>query len=208
MSHPRYVGSIKILFTLDPTVCPELTLNIFNMPLVVEKAQEEDIPQLLDIFYAAFHDDPWDLIMFPQVPPPEARTAATNRWRKEISTHPHITFLKVVDTDDDGEIIAFARWHVYRAERSKRDWQDMTRRDWDEGTNVDAANEFLDAVRRKRQKVMRGQPHCCKILLRLTNRRMRAHTCSGRFEYAGHRSKASTKGCRPYVVGMGDRYSR
>lgn len=132
------------------------------MPLVMEKAQEGDIPRLLDIFYAAFHDDPWDNIMFPQVPPPEGRTASTQRWRYEMCVNPDIYFMKVVDSDKDNEILSFARWIIYRTERPENEWMDMTPRDWDEGTNVDAANEFSTAVHAMRQKVMEGRPHCCK----------------------------------------------
>lgn len=57
-------------------------------------------------------------------------------------------------------------WHsqggIYRAERPENERMDVTPREWDEGTNVDAANEFHNAVRAKRRKFMQGQAHCCK----------------------------------------------
>lgn len=128
------------------------------MPLVVEFAHENDIQRLLDILYAAFQD-PWDQIMFPRVPGPEERIASMARWRDEILINPNIKFLKVVDTDLD-EIIAFARWHIYRFERPEREWEDAPSRSWDEGTNVDAANEFYYAIHETRKKIMSGKAHC------------------------------------------------
>ena len=135
------------------------------MPLVVQKAQEADIPRCLDIMYAAFSNDPWDRIMYPQTPPPNARGNSTRRWRYEILEDPHITVLKVVDTDEKDEIIAFGRWHVYRNERPESEWKNMAPRDWDEGTNVEAANAFYSAIRQTRKKFMKGDPHCCKYQL-------------------------------------------
>ena len=131
------------------------------MVLIVEKAQEADIQRLLDIMYAAFRD-PWDCIMFPEIPVPEARGASVERWRNEISKDPTIRFLKAVDTDV-GQIIALARWNVYEVERPESAWKTTGARDWDTGTNVEAANEFFNSVVEKRQKTMGGKPHCCKL---------------------------------------------
>ena len=146
------------------------------MPLVVEKAEERDIPRLLDILYAAFHDDPWDRIMFPQIPPPEARMPTTKRLQHDISVDPTAFFLKVIDTERNNEIIAFARWNIYRNERPESEWKVAPPREWDEGTNVDAANEFINAIRQKRQKIMAGKPHLCTLALTYFSERG-AHNC-------------------------------
>lgn len=82
------------------------------MPLAIEKVQEGDIPRLLDIMCAAFHDDPWNRIMFPQVPAAAGRMASTERWRHEMSIGSHICCMKVVDTTNDHEIVALARWYL------------------------------------------------------------------------------------------------
>lgn len=132
------------------------------MVLTVEKAQEADIQRLLDIMYAAFSKDPWDRIMYPNMPGPEARGASIERWRDEISKNPNVRFMKAVDTDV-GEIIAFARWNVYEVERPESEWKNTEARNWDTGTNIEAANEFYNAIRERRQKVMGGKRHCCKF---------------------------------------------
>lgn len=98
--------------------------------------------------------------MYPEIPGPEARGASIERWRNEISINPTVRFMKVVDTDI-GEIIAFARWNIYEVERPESEWKNMEPRTWDIGTNVEAANDFYNAIRDKRQKIMGGKPHCC-----------------------------------------------
>ena len=137
---------------------------ILKMVLVIEKAREADIQRLLDIMYVAFSKDPWNRIMFPVIPGPEARGASIERWRDEILMNPTIRFMKAVDTDLN-EIIAFARWNVYQVERSESDWKITEPRNWDIGTNVEAANEFYNAVCGKRQSFMGGKPHCRKLEL-------------------------------------------
>ena len=132
------------------------------MVLIVERAQETDIQRLLDIMYAAFSKDPWDRIMYPHIPAPEARGASIERWRDEISIDPTMHFMKVVDTDI-GEIIALARWNVYEVERPESEWKSTKPRNWDIGANVEAANEFYNAVCESRQSVMGGKPHCRKF---------------------------------------------
>ncbi|CAD6589191.1 MAG: hypothetical protein ASARMPREDX12_003686 [Alectoria sarmentosa] len=132
---------------------------ILKMVLIIEKAQEADIQRLLDIMYVAFSKDPWNRIMFPVIPGPEARGASIERWGDEILMNPTIHFMKVVDTDMN-EIVAFARWNVYQVERSESDWKITEPRNWDIGTNVEAANEFYNVVCGKRQSFMGGNPHC------------------------------------------------
>lgn len=79
--------------------------------------------------------------MFPQIPPPDRRGLTIARWRDEVSVDPHTAFMKIVDTDLN-ENIAFARWHIHRTERPESEWKGAEARGWDEGTNVEAANEF------------------------------------------------------------------
>ena len=137
------------------------------MVVILQKAQKADIQRLLDIMYAAFSKDPWNCIMYPQLPGPDARGASIERWRDEILTNPTIHFIKAVDTELD-EIIAFALWNIYETDRPESEWKSMTPRNWDAGTNVEAANEFYSAVCEARQKFMCGKRHCCKLEMTVT----------------------------------------
>ena len=134
------------------------------MVIIVQKAQEVDIQRLLDSMYAAFSGDSWNRIMYPELPGPEARGAYIQRWREEISTNPTMRFMKAVDTNLD-EIIASARWDIHVVERPESEWKITKPRNWDMGTNLEAVNEFYNAVCESRQIIMGGKPHCCKFEL-------------------------------------------
>ena len=131
------------------------------MPLVLEKAVEADIERMIEIMYRALSEDPWDRIMFPTTPEPTNRTNSITRWTKEMHTNPTQSLMKIVDTDLN-EIIAFARWSIFKHERSESEWKKEDNRKWDTGTNVEAANAFLSAIIEKRQMIMGGKAHCCK----------------------------------------------
>lgn len=99
-----------------PFVCPQSDLQFeyncrvpHDASILIEKVQEGDIARLLDILYAALHDDSWNQIMLPQITPQDGRLASTKRWRNEISVDPNKYFMKVVDTANDHDIVAFAR---------------------------------------------------------------------------------------------------
>ncbi len=131
------------------------------MPLVLDKAVETDIDRMVEVMYAALSEDPWDRIMIPKTPGPKQRTNSVERWTKEMLTNTSSLIMKVVDTDLD-EIIAFARWDMYKSERPESEWKKQETREWDEGTNVKAANAFMFGIIEKRQRVMGGKAHCCE----------------------------------------------
>ena len=131
------------------------------MPLILEKAVEADIERMIEVMYRAMSEDPWDRIMFPTTPEPNNRTNSITRWKNEMHTNPTQWLMKVVDTDLN-EIIAFARWNIFRQERPESEWKKQEKRQWDEGTNVEAANAFMYAIIEKRQRVMGGKAHCRK----------------------------------------------
>ena len=129
------------------------------MRIIVEEAQEADIQRLVDIMYAGFSKDPWDRIMYPETPPPESRGPSIERWRHDISSNPTVRFMKAVDPDTD-TTIALARLSIYGVERPGSEWKTIKARSWGVGANVEAANEFYNAVCEARQNFMGGTPHC------------------------------------------------
>lgn len=129
------------------------------MSLVLRRAVESDAERIVEIMYHAFAEDHWNKIMTPRIPPPTARTKSIERFRSQILRSPGIII--AVDLDRN-ETIAFARWSIYYTARSEREWRGSSRREWDEGTNEDAANAFSHAIAQKRQNIMGGDPHCRK----------------------------------------------
>lgn len=134
-----------------------------NMTLIIRKAAAADVDRLTECMYAAFLEDPWGRIMFPKQPHPSADTPTKRRYRRQIESDPEISIVKVVDTDID-EMVGFARWEIYIKERPESEWKtDLTaKREWDEGTNVEAAEALVAEVSRVEERVVAGSAHCCE----------------------------------------------
>ena len=134
-----------------------------SMPFVVEKAETADVDRLTEIIYATFANDPWGQVMFPTTPPPNVDTPTKRRYRKQIESDPDITIMKVVDADSN-EMVGFARWEMYFKERPESEWKtDLKQeREWDEGTNVEAASHLVAEVSKVEERIIAGQPHCCR----------------------------------------------
>ncbi|KAL9114194.1 MAG: hypothetical protein Q9187_007512, partial [Circinaria calcarea] len=123
------------------------------MPLLLQPVVEADAPRLPDIQFAAFGEDPFMAIMFPQTPSDDSKQKAVERTYTDFKD-PYITLMKVVDTDLDNTIVAFARWHIYRLERPESEWNTEKKRDWGQGINVDVADAFFTAIQQKRKRIM------------------------------------------------------
>ena len=130
------------------------------MPLELARASAADLRKLLEIQFAAFAEDPMNAVMFPVPTPPSAFEKALERARNDFQD-PDVAFVKVTDTDI-GEIVSYARWFIWKHERPEEEWNKEKKRDWGEGTNVEAADAFVGAINEKRRKIMAGKPHCCK----------------------------------------------
>jgi len=134
-----------------------------KMPLIIRKAAVEDVDRLTECIYAAFLEDPWGRIMFPKQPHPSADTPTKRRYRRQIETDSEISIMKVIDTDIE-MMVGFARWEMYLKERPESEWKTdiKAKREWDEGTNVEAAEALVTEVSRVEERVVAGSPHCCK----------------------------------------------
>ncbi|KAL9613546.1 MAG: hypothetical protein Q9167_001931 [Letrouitia subvulpina] len=113
---------------------------------------------MLQINDAAFAQDPWQRIMKPNMPPPHIRVKAIERFRKDFRHDPAVHFLVVEDTDKN-ELVAFAKWNVYKTQRPESDWKKEPEIEWDEGANDAAIKSFLDGILRGRQKIVGGKAH-------------------------------------------------
>ena len=69
--------------------------------------------------------------------------------------------MKVVETDTNA-VAAFARWEMNYHVKSEAEWDSKATREWDEGTNVAAADALIAAVVEKDREYMGGKPHCCE----------------------------------------------
>ena len=131
------------------------------MVLVLEKASEADIERLIQVNYITMASDPWYRIVFPTIPSASDRKPSIERWEKDMRTNASVMVMKVTDTEIQ-EIVAFAKWYVYKTERPESEWKKEEKREWDAGTNMEAGDAFLTAVCEKRQRIMGGKAHCCE----------------------------------------------
>ncbi|MCJ1377857.1 hypothetical protein MMC17_000953 [Xylographa soralifera] len=135
------------------------------MPLVLQPLVEADMERAMEIQDRAFSTELWDQIMFPNGINATVKAIMVGRARKDFH-NPNTVFMKVVDTDHDNEMIAFARWYIYRQERPESEWnKPRERRDFGPDANNEALNEFMGILDEKRMKHMAGEPHCLLGLL-------------------------------------------
>lgn len=100
------------------------------------------------------------------------RTAWSMAQQRYIFEHdPTCRFMKVVDTDNDNEIIALARWHFYEdgykhPEMTAQELNPLTDddEDWHEGLNTQLAKDMLVPVFEGRQSWCGGGPQYGKLI--------------------------------------------
>ena len=130
------------------------------MPLEIQIALDSDMDRIIDIQFAAFGSDVLNQLMF-AYPIRPATKARFVKWAREDIEDPTITFLKAIDTEQNNEIVGFAKWYVYKEKRPESEWNKKVTKDWGEGTNVELVNEFFGKMREGRKRNMGGEPHCC-----------------------------------------------
>ena len=130
------------------------------MPLILQKAVESDIDRITDIQFAAFAADPLNQVLFGYPIPPDVIVKSTEWTRKDMK-NPTITYMKAVDTERNNEIVGFAKWYIYKEERSESELNKKEDRDWGEGTNMELANKFFGGMQEGRRRNMGGKAHCC-----------------------------------------------
>ena len=130
------------------------------MPFELYDANVGDILRMVEIRFMNAQNDPYERIMFPKRVPPAARTATIQRFRFALVDDPQCNVLKVIDSRSQ-DMVAFAMWVIYEEatpEAISLEWK----RNWDEGTNQEAADELVTAIVMRQQQLIAGTAHCCK----------------------------------------------
>ena len=84
------------------------------------------------------------------------------RYRKLITSEPNVHVMKLVDTDTN-MMAALARWEMNYHVKTEDEWDSKAKREWDEGTNVAAADALIAAVVERDREYMDGKSHCCRF---------------------------------------------
>ncbi|OGM49013.1 acetyltransferase [Aspergillus bombycis] len=147
------------------------------MPIHIESITQADIPRMVDIqqmamgasaFFRSTGDVPNIDGTPEEISASPCRTNKISRVLDNWDKDPTCYLLKAVD-DDSGEMIAFAKWHVYHGEEGLKRWQASVRAD--EGMEIPTgANEegfrFCKSKlleRRRKFFGKEGRDHCCKF---------------------------------------------
>lgn len=130
------------------------------MPLQLAAAAIEDVERIVDIESAAFAPSTLTQVLFPRGSSPDQKLKSKERMLREWKEDASMRLIKVVDSEI-GEIIAFAKWNIYRTERPESEWKKRPAREWGDGSNKEACRLFFGAIDESRQRI-RGKAHCCE----------------------------------------------
>lgn len=81
-------------------------------------------------------------------------------WREESD----VTYLKVIDTDLDGKMIAGAKWRINEKERTQEQIQGMLPVPGADEASKPAMQDFMNYLARVRLEYMGTKPYCCECV--------------------------------------------
>lgn len=132
------------------------------MALKLEKCTEADMYRFFEIASLAFaHNHPYFDAEYPKHDEPSGRAAGAERMAELFRTDKHANFLKVVDDNADGEIIAAAKWNVYDGEIPPFEEEDG--KWWETDEEREYAHHMTKVYlvqRRKKFEEVRGRVLC------------------------------------------------
>jgi hypothetical protein len=134
------------------------------MPLEVHPCVESDFADFSRIYTLAFSSGLASYI----TPRP-----VTEKWRKRniekmiksFKTEPDVRYIKVIDTEKDGKMIACAKWRLNEKERTEEQIQSMLPVPGADEEGRPAAQDFLWYLHRVRREYMGTKPYNCKHVL-------------------------------------------
>ena|ERR1700753_2302054 len=130
------------------------------MPLHLLRAEKEDIPQLVDVYFTTFKS-PFVRKLKPDIPP-------IREWyQKSLDNdmeEPHNRIYKIVDDQEElvqgsDKIIAFAKWSSPRTESEQE-----KSFDWPSDGDVELFKEVIAIIKEKQQKIMGDKKFWRKLL--------------------------------------------
>ncbi|KAL2005066.1 hypothetical protein VTN00DRAFT_2916 [Thermoascus crustaceus] len=116
--------------------------------LKLEPATVEDIPDITNVWYAAF-STPAMLALFPDTP-------AVRRWwedanENDLLNNPFRVYLKVVDTAADNRLVAYGKWVL-----SMPDEDGSRFPAWPADCDAKKNDDFFGALARERERLLGG----------------------------------------------------
>ena len=163
---------------------PDMAAQGQKSPIQVREATRADIDDVVRINVDAFSPGIMNRLMYPTGMSDDARSKLASTMVKIVedaetgagdSSKPKASesFLLVAETGSAGEgdarpeVVAFARWDVWRELRSEQQWNvvEPVSEYTAEGANDEIMEAFLGGIRGMRRRNMRGDPGICKYLM-------------------------------------------
>ena len=132
------------------------------MPLKLLLAEPGDLPLIVQLQNQSFADSPVTPILFPGGHSQSSQDASVETLLQKWQDRSACWHVKVIDTDLDDKIIAFARWYIFVGEEVKFIKTDPNEPQNRPGSNPAAAHEFYGGLVRIRAKLLGKNPHCRK----------------------------------------------
>ncbi|RMZ86781.1 hypothetical protein DV736_g5998, partial [Chaetothyriales sp. CBS 134916] len=144
------------------------------MPLEVRAAVADDAHRVPEMEYLAYKDDALSAILFPGPMTAYAREERTRKLIEQLQSDPlRNRWMKVIDTDRDGEMVAFSNWVVHQeppavavpASEMRTTTSTTTpapapaTRTLGPGCNVAVCEEFWGGMHATRLRNIAGWPH-------------------------------------------------
>jgi hypothetical protein len=134
------------------------------MPLEVHPITEADFPDFVRISVAAFQDGMASKLS-PKPAPPEYIEQEVKKHIKCQGEEPDTVFLKVIDTDLDGKMIACCKWRINEKERTEEQIKVQIPVPGKDKEGNQAAIDFMNHLAESRLKWMGTKPFYCELLL-------------------------------------------
>jgi hypothetical protein len=129
------------------------------MVLEVHPLTASDMPTLVTIQMAAFSTGVVTKL-FPTNSPTYIPTTIAKHL-KSMTEEPDVRYLKVIDTELNGQIIACAKWRINLAERGQEEVEKMLPQPGKEEEGNEAAKAFMAYLRWARSTYMGSKPFYC-----------------------------------------------
>jgi GNAT superfamily N-acetyltransferase len=142
-----------------------LSTSTANMPLEIHPCDERDLAEFQRIQVAAFYSggQAMTTLLKPSPLPADYTEKSINKHLKSFREDLDVTYLKVVDTDLGGKMIAGAKWRINEKERSEEQVRKTLPVPGADEEGRPAAQDFFRYLARVRWEYMGTKPFCCRL---------------------------------------------
>lgn len=133
------------------------------MVLELHPCAESDIPEFVRIQIAAFGTGGGMTQFMVEHPPSEEYiNKSVDKHLKSLREEKDITYLKIIDTELDGQMIAGAKWRINQKERKEEEIQSMLPVPGADEDGKQAMIDFMWYLNKVRKEFMGTKPFYCK----------------------------------------------